>query len=602
MAWCLLTEVYKLPKEQLYITYFEGDEKLGLEPDLEVKKCWLKLGIDESRLIPGNSKDNFWEMGDVGPCGPCSEIHFDRIGNRDAAHLVNKDDPEVIEIWNIVFIQFDRKMGGKLLQLPNKHVDTGMGLERIVSVLQNKMSNYDTDVFIPIFETIEKITGVKKYTGKVGSEDTDMVDTAYRVVADHARMLCFAISDGGIPSNEGRGYVIRRVIRRGVRFAKKYLLFEDKPVFPPIIDTVIEQFSDFFPELNNDAEKIKSTILEEERLFKKTLARGERILDKCMKKVVESGEKIVSSTQLWKMYDTYGFPIDLTIIMVNEAGLEADTSNLKNVQDAASELSRKSRERHTLAPFTLGPNAVAKLKYSNVKITDDSYKYQQNDVTAKILTIFDGGKFVEKFDRVDTSIGLVLDKTPFYAEAGGQVNDTGMLENGDISNLKVTDVKSYGGYILHTAVLLSGSISVNDEVTTILDWERRFNIMKNHTGTHLLNFALREVLGDDVDQKGSLVLDKKFRFDFSHSKAMEESELVRVEKICNEMIKKDLRVYSSPISLDITYKIPGIRAVFGEKYPDPALLVTIGQTTEAIEKDPTNPEWKNFSIEFCGGT
>lgn len=564
MAWDLLTNVYKLPCDRLYVTYFEGDKSQGLEADFEVKKIWLDVGVAESNLIPGSTKDNFWEMGDVGPCGPCSEVHYDRIGNRDASHLVNKDDPDVLEIWNLVFIQFDRRNDGTLTPLPEKHVDTGMGLERIVSVLQDKVSNYDTDVFVPIFEEIHKITKARKYGGKVGAEDVDGIDTAYRVIADHIRTLCFSITDGGVPSNEGRGYVIRRIIRRGLRFATRWLNLRDGTLFPHLVDVVVESMGDFFPEIKENSGRIKEVLEREELFFKKTLDNGERIFGKYIEKQLQLGNRVVPSSQLWKMYNTYGFPIDLTIIMTEEAGLTADTSELAKVQAEASEISRQSREKFEKSPITLDVQSIAVCKGRNIQVTDDKYKFGQEDISATILAIFDGSSFQGVWSEINSTIGIILDKTPFYSEAGGQIYDTGFMVRDDETNIEITNTQLYGGYVLHTAILRSGKITVGDEVSTILDWERRIDIMKNHTGTHILNFSLREILGDGVNQKGSLVAPEKLRFDFSHDKAISEEQLNQIEKICVDMIKKDLAVYSSPLPLSSSRKIDGIRAVFGE--------------------------------------
>ncbi|EDK46724.1 alanyl-tRNA synthetase [Lodderomyces elongisporus NRRL YB-4239] len=278
-SWELLTEVYGLEKDRLYVTYFEGDEKQGLEPDMEAKNFWLSVGVAEDHILPGNAKDNFWEMGDQGPCGPCSEIHYDRIGGRNAASLVNMDDPNVLEVWNIVFIQYNRESDGSLRPLPSKHIDTGMGFERLVSVLQNKSSNYDTDVFLPIFDKIREITGVRPYTGKFGSEDKDGIDTAYRVIADHVRTLTFAICDGGVPNNEGRGYVLRRILRRGSRYVRKYMNYPIGSFFQQLVDVVIEQNKEIFPELERGVADLKEILNEEELSFAKTLDRGEKLFE-----------------------------------------------------------------------------------------------------------------------------------------------------------------------------------------------------------------------------------------------------------------------------------------------------------------------------------
>ncbi|KAG9813807.1 alanyl-tRNA synthetase, partial [Aureobasidium melanogenum] len=320
-SWELLTKEFGLDPARMYVTYFEGDKAGGLEPDLEAKELWKSVGVPEDHILPGNMKDNFWEMGDQGPCGPCSEIHYDRIGGRNAAHLVNMDDPNVLEIWNNVFIQYNRESDKSLRPLPNKHVDTGMGFERLVSVLQDKSSNYDTDVFTPLFDRIQEITGVRKYEGKFGSEDADGIDTAYRVVADHVRLLTFAITDGGIPNNMGRGYVVRRVLRRGARYARKYLNTDIGDFFSKIVPTLVAQMGDMFPEIKKKEQDVKEILNEEELSFAKTLDRGEAMFEKYAQQCKDNNTKSLSGSDVWRLYDTYGFPVDLTQLMAEERGL-----------------------------------------------------------------------------------------------------------------------------------------------------------------------------------------------------------------------------------------------------------------------------------------
>ncbi|KAG9885363.1 alanyl-tRNA synthetase, partial [Aureobasidium melanogenum] len=320
-SWELLTKEFGLDPARMYVTYFEGDKAGGLEPDLEAKELWKAVGVPEDHILPGNMKDNFWEMGDQGPCGPCSEIHYDRIGGRNAAHLVNMDDPNVLEIWNNVFIQYNRESDKSLRPLPNKHVDTGMGFERLVSVLQDKSSNYDTDVFTPLFDRIQEITGVRKYEGKFGSEDADGIDTAYRVVADHVRLLTFAITDGGIPNNMGRGYVVRRVLRRGARYARKYLNTDIGDFFSKIVPTLVAQMGDMFPEIKKKEQDVKEILNEEELSFAKTLDRGEAMFEKYAQQCKDNNTKSLSGSDVWRLYDTYGFPVDLTQLMAEERGL-----------------------------------------------------------------------------------------------------------------------------------------------------------------------------------------------------------------------------------------------------------------------------------------
>ncbi|KAJ1931290.1 Alanine--tRNA ligase, partial [Kickxella alabastrina] len=306
-AWDLLTNVYSLDPERLYVTYFGGSEADGLPVDTDAKQYWLDLGLPESRILPFGSKENFWEMGEVGPCGPCSEIHYDRIGGRDAGPMVNLDDPDVLEIWNLVFMEFNREADGLLRTLPSKHIDTGMGLERLVSVLQDKRSNYDTDVFMPTFATIQELTGARPYTGNVGADDTDGIDMAYRVIADHIRTLTFAIADGGVPSNDGRGYVLRRILRRGARYARRKFNVELGSFFARLVDTVTENMGEAFPEICKSTDTIKAILCEEEVSFARTLDRGERLFEQTVAKMPE-GAKLIPGASVWRLYDTFGFP------------------------------------------------------------------------------------------------------------------------------------------------------------------------------------------------------------------------------------------------------------------------------------------------------
>lgn len=371
-AWELLTVEYGLAADRLYVTFFGGDKAAGLEPDEECKAIWQALGIPEDHILPGSMKDNFWEMGETGPCGPCSEIHFDRIGGRNAAHLVNMDDPDVLEIWNLVFIQFNREADASLRPLPKQHVDTGMGFERLVSVIQEKRSNYDTDVFVPLFEAIQKSTGVRAYTGKVGADDADGIDMAYRVLADHARTLTIALSDGGRPDNVGRGYVLRRILRRAVRYATEKM--NAKPgVFATLIPVVVDLLGDTFPELKKDPDTVMEIINEEETQFLKTLSRGRRLLTKTVSKL-EKGA-LVSGDVAWRLYDTYGFPVDLTQLMVEELGLFVDTAGYEKAKQAAQLASQGGGDKAD-DTSKLDVHAIAELQDTRkLPATDDSPKY-----------------------------------------------------------------------------------------------------------------------------------------------------------------------------------------------------------------------------------
>ncbi|SMR52745.1 unnamed protein product [Zymoseptoria tritici ST99CH_1E4] len=603
-SWDLLTKVYGLKPERLYVTYFEGKADAGLEPDLEARDLWLKAGVPEDHILTGDMKDNFWEMGDQGPCGPCSEIHYDRIGGRNASDLVNQDDPNVIEIWNNVFIQYNREPDKSLKSLPNKHIDTGMGFERLVSILQDKSSNYDTDVFTPLFKTIQEITGAREYRGTFGEEDADGVDTAYRVVADHVRLLTFAITDGGIPNNVGRGYVVRRVLRRGARYARKYFNTEIGDFFSKIVPTLVAQMGDMFPEIKKKEADVKEILNEEELSFAKTLDRGEAMFEKYAEQCKAKGAKEMSGADVWRLYDTYGFPVDLTKLMAEERGLDINEEDVKEAQEKAREASKGEKKAGAeLVKLNVHDiNALEKME--DVPKTDDSPKFQKANIKAHIKAIYHGGKFVQSTSEVPEGeqFGVVLDRTNFYAEQGGQENDTGRILIDGEAEIDVQNVQLYAGYVMHTGYMNYGSLKINDEILCEYDELRRQPIRNNHTGTHILNFALREVLGDDINQKGSLVAPEKLRFDFSHKSGVSDDELLKIEELTTSYIRQNSEVYAKDVSLATAREISGVRAVFGETYPDPVRVVSIGVPVEDLLEDPKNNDWTKVSVEFCGGT
>ncbi|KAE8077372.1 hypothetical protein FH972_015943 [Carpinus fangiana] len=597
-SWELLTEVYKLPKDRFYATYFGGDEKLGLAPDAEARDLWLKF-LPPGRVLPFGCKDNFWEMGDTGPCGPCTEIHYDRVGNRDAASLVNNDDPTCIEIWNLVFIQFNRESDGSLKSLPSKHVDTGLGFERLTSVLQNKMSNYDTDVFMPIFDAIQQATGARSYSGKVGPDDLDRVDMAYRVVADHIRTLSFAIADGSCPGNEGREYVLRRILRRAVRYGSEVLKAQEG-FFNGLVDIVVKVMSDVFPELKQNEVRIRGIIAEEEASFGKTLLKG---IEKFKKAAQDVQGKILSGQDAFVLWDTYGFPLDLTQLMAEERGLLVDVKGFNNAMDEARERSRNAQNKQAGGAIVMDADATAALHKKGVAATDDSFKFIWfKDHESVIRAIYTGSQFLESFGP-GSEVGIVLESTSFYAEQGGQIFDIGSID-GPFGSFQVSNVQIFGGFVLHIGAFSgeNGKFLVGDRVICKVDYNRRRLIAPNHTCTHMLNFALREVLGNHVDQKGSIVLPEKLRYDFSHGKPIDPDHLRRIESIVNEQIKAELDVFAKDASLAEAKRINGLRAVFGEVYPDPVRIVAIGRKVEDLLADPENNEWLSISAELCGGT
>nr|GLL19870.1 alanine--tRNA ligase-like [Ipomoea trifida] len=597
-AWELLTEVYKLPAIRIYATYFGGDEKNGLPPDNEARDIWLKF-LPPERVLPFGSKDNFWEMGDTGPCGPCTEVHFDRIGNRDAASMVNNDDPTVIEIWNLVFIQFNRESDGSLKPLPAKHVDTGLGFERLTSILQNKMSNYDTDVFLPIFDAIQKITGARPYTGKLGSDDVDNIDMAYRVVADHIRTLSFAIADGSCPGNEGREYVLRRILRRAVRYGTEVLKAEPG-FFSRLVKVVAELMGDVFPELKQREAHIMDIIADEEASFGRTLLHG---IEKFKKAAQEVQGKLFSGQDAFVLWDTYGFPLDLTQLMAEERGLIVDIEGFNAAMNVARERSRSAQNKNSGGAIVMDADATAALHKKGIATTNDIFKFTWfQDHESEIKAIYTGSEFLERACTGD-DVAIILDSTSFYAEQGGQIYDTGSLES-SAGSFQVHNVQIFGGFILHIGSFSGENqkFSIGDKVICKVDYDRRSLIAPNHTCTHMLNFALREILGDHVDQKGSIVLPEKLRFDFSHGKPVKPEELQKIESIVNEQIKAEMDVFSQEATLSDAKRVKGLRAVFGEVYPDPVRIVSIGQKVGDLLADPENEEWLSISAELCGGT
>lgn len=610
-AWELLTDVLKLPGDRLYVTYFGGDAASGLEPDLECKDIWLNLGLPEGHILPGSMKDNFWEMGETGPCGPCSELHFDRIGGRDAAHLVNMDDPDVLEIWNLVFIQYNRESDGSLKPLPKKHIDCGLGLERLVSVIQNKRANYDTDLFMPLFKAIEKGTGARPYSGKVGAEDTDGIDMAYRVLADHARTLTIALSDGGHPDNTGRGYVLRRILRRAVRYASEKL--NAKPgFFSSLVHTVVEILGDVFPEIKKDPDTIIQIINEEEIQFLKTLSRGRNLLNRTIEKLCNT--KVVPGDVAWRLYDTYGFPIDLTVLMCEEKGLSINMEAYEKAKKESQLISQgKAATLEDL--LALDVHDLSYLQETGVPVTDDSPKYNYvpsstdkdavytfQPCTAKIVALRRNKQFVNEVTSKQ-ECGIILDHSNFYAEQGGQIYDEGFMLKTDDDTVEFTvkNVQVKAGYILHTGKV-EGILKVGDTVSLHMDTERRRLVMNNHTGTHILNNVLRKVLGNDADQRGSLVMPDRLRFDFTNKGPMSTKQIKDAEDQIKTIINENKTVYARHTSLSDAKKIKGLRAMFDEHYPDPVRVVSVGISVDELLKNPDGPTGFETSVEFCGGS
>jgi alanyl-tRNA synthetase len=619
MAWQCLTEEFKLDPERLYATYFGGDESTPV--DTEARDLWLRY-LPESRVLPFDAKDNFWEMGATGPCGPCTEIHYDRIGGRDAAELVNADLPDVIEIWNNVFIQYNREADKSLRPLPAQHIDTGMGFERLTSILQGVDSNYDTDIFEPLFDKIQQLTGARPYSGKVGPvDDVGYVDMAYRVVADHIRTLCFAIADGAVPSNDGRGYVLRRVLRRAVRYGRQNLGAE-LGFFSQLVPTLVDLMGNTFPELIEKQEFVTAVIKDEEESFSRTLDKGLLKFNELAENV--GPDKVFSGDDAHFLYTSMGFPVDLTELMAEEKGLTLDKDGFEEKMRHEQELSAAAHEAKLAGgsgkDMRLVAEQTAYLVSEGVEATDDAPKYVWNEdlsgCTAKALFVGrneteDGTGFVSSISPENGTVGVVLDKTSFYAEAGGQIYDTGALASAGGGKMRVDNVQMYGQFVLHVGEVVQGTFTVGDSVTCTVDYERRSPIAANHTMTHVLNHALREVLVNQaektpnmtVDQKGSLVDEYKLRFDFSWNGPVTTKQLAKVEQLCMDRIEKQVPVDAYVAPLEDAQQISSLRAVFGEVYPDPVRVVSVAPTpVKEILRNPQDAAWSEYSIEFCGGT
>ncbi|MEM9345409.1 MAG: alanine--tRNA ligase [Planctomycetota bacterium] len=616
-AWELLTEVWGIDPERLHATYFEGDESEGLEPDLEAKELWLQF-LPELRVHPGNKKDNFWEMGDTGPCGPCSELHYDRSPDKSGASLVNADAQDtVVEIWNLVFIQYNRQQSGELVPLPAKHVDTGMGFERIVRVLQGVDSNYDTDVFHPIFDAIQEVTGARAYRpGANDSELSDPVNIAYRVIADHIRTLVFALSDGAHCGTNKRESTLRTILRRAVRFGHQSLGVHE-PFFFKLVQSVVDAMGGVFPEIRKNPDAIVQELLEEEEAFRETLENGLVLFEKTVQSH-SSGDQLDGDVA-FDLQATYGFPADLTRIMAEERGLAWDEEGFK-----------KAKKRH--ADISRGEAGGADAKQSLLELVQKGLDigwfaetefvgYRGNTEMPEqdnALTLFKlrNGVYETAMEaQPGDDVALVFEMTPFYAEAGGQVGDTGEVivrhpithAAGEMTRLCVRDTVKIGGVHLHIGTVEEGSLELHANDPTVsaslhVDADRRSAITSNHTITHVMNRALRDHVNKDAMQKGSLVDDEKTRFDFSHGSALTAEEIEAVEKQVNDDIAADLEVFADYAPQTEAININGLRAVFGEKYPPTVRVVSIGAAVHDLLAEPASGKWANLSIEFCGGT
>jgi len=611
-AWELLTGVWGLEKRRLHATYFGGDEATGLPPDDEARDLWRSVtDIDPTHVHPGSMKDNFWEMGETGPCGPCSELHIDLTPNADGAKLVNTGDARAIEIWNLVFIQFNRGPDGRLSPLPARHVDTGMGFERVTAVLQGKKSNYDTDVFTPLFQAIRDVTGAPAYGGAMPEDSRDrggsldparvMADISYRVIADHVRCLTFAINDGCLPDRDGRGYVLRRILRRGVRYGWQYLGMHE-PFLHRLVPAVVDTLGDAFPQLRNKPAEIAKVLREEEASFNRTLDRGIALFNDAADFARREHHGEIRGEDAFRLHDTYGFPIDLTGVMAGEQGLRVDIGEYERLMDEA-----RDRARGGGKAAQSGFTAMRAEIVTALGATDDTPKWETDalDATVAGIVVADEGSEPRLLGPAESigsgaEAGVILDRTCFYAEQGGQVGDRGELGGAQL-RFDVEETRRYSDTVVHFGTLVQGELKVGSKLRAHVS-AKRAHTRQNHTATHVLNWALRETLGDHVQQKGSLVDAEKTRFDFSHPKALAPDEVEKIELLCRQQIEANLPVHALEADKDAALKINGLRAIFGEKYPDRVRVVSVGAPVEELLKSPEKPDWRRYSIEFCGGT
>lgn len=557
-AWELLTDVWKLPKERLWVTVYRTDD--------EAFSIWKnKTDINPDHILRFDEKDNFWEMGETGPCGPCSEIHINIGEDFDNPIYVNAGVPECIEIWNLVFIQYNRDENGELHELPAKHVDTGMGFERVCAVLQNKKSNYDTDVFTPLLNAISKLAGIPY------EKEDDKV--AMRVISDHIRTLCFAIADGAVPSNDGRGYVLRRILRRAARYGRKLNLNE--PFLYKLVEIVSDSMGQVFPEIVEKRSYVEKVIKGEEESFNTTLDRGIELFDKIVKKLESSGKVMIPGEDVFKLYDTFGFPVDLTNVMAKERGLQIDEIGFEVLMGKQKEKGRKSSEDKFVSQNVNFEN-LSSFELAD-KIGDVEFTGYENTCNDAVII---------GYKKIEANELVILDKTPFYVESGGQVDDLGtIIINGKV--LKVVDVLKIENKPIHVVENPDNvKIKLEDKVTVAIDEVRRLDIMKNHSATHLLHKALRTVLGNHVHQAGSYVGPDRLRFDFTHYSKLTDDEIKQIEEIVNDKVKRNIKLnHQKGIPFEVA-KNMGALMFFGDKYGDKVNVV----------------QFDDYSMEFCGGT
>ncbi|XP_063061887.1 alanine--tRNA ligase, mitochondrial [Engraulis encrasicolus] len=607
MAWRLLTEEYGLPPDRLYVSFFSGDAASGLPPDHETREIWRSLGVPAERILPFGMGDNFWEMGATGPCGPCTEIHYDHVGARLAPALVNADSPDVVEIWNLVFMQYNREADGSLRPLPQLSVDTGMGLERLVTVLQGQRSNYDTDLFTPLLHAIHQCSGVAAYGGRVGEEDHGRVDTAYRVVADHIRTLSICIADGVYPGMTGAELVLRRILRRAVRYLTE-VLQAPQGSLANLVPTVVQSLGEDYPELQREQDRIMDIVSQSEDHFLSSLRQGRRMIDRTIGKMAVN-DTAFPAPVAWSLHRNLGFPLDLVHLMLEERGKHVDTHTLQQLEQQERERA-ESQSAVDGGVVWLDVHSLTQLQKEGAPSTDDSPKYNYSlrpdgtyvfpPCSAEVLAVFsEEGARLEEVGEGRPCL-LLLDRTCFYGQQGGQDTDQGYLTRQDLQDVlyPVGDVQVVGGYVLHH-VIATDTLRPGHRLQLHIDQVQRLACMVKHTATHLLNFGLLQLMGSGVAQRGSHVSAQRLRFDFSVKSSLSVSELQQLESLIGRLIHEDLQVHTQEVPLALANQIPGLRTV-DEVYPDPVRVVSVSVAVPELlegrgDDTPT-------SVELCCGT
>ncbi|XP_077381210.1 alanine--tRNA ligase, mitochondrial [Festucalex cinctus] len=606
MAWTLLTERFGIAPDRLYVSYFAGDAAAGLRADEETRRVWSDLGVPRDRLLAFGPKENFWEMGDTGPCGPCTEIHYDRLGGRDAAHLVNAGCPDVLEIWNLVFMQYNRDGAGDLRPLSRVSVDTGLGLERLLSVLQGKRSNYDTDAFVPLMDAIRQRSGAPAYGGRTGPEAR--VDAAYRVVADHARALAVCIADGVHPGMSGAELVLRRILRRAVRFCSQ-VLRAPPGTLAGLVPCVAQLLGDVYPEVRREADRVMDVINENEDQFLSNLRQGGRLIRRTLAAAAAAETQRFPAWAACSLHRDLGFPLDLVELMVAEEGVAVDRQEVERLLATQRKEASERADAHADADgdATVSLLVLERLRRDGVPHTDDSAKYRYHvqqqryafpPCAARVLALFDGTSAVAEVEA-GRRCGVLLDRTSFYAERGGQDADRGYFVRDDLQEVPfcVERVTAAGGYVIHQ-VTAADALKTGDGVHLHLDQAHRVACMRNHTATHLLNWALRRVLGPAVHQRGSHVSARRLRLDFSVQASPSADQLRRAEACVNAAVAADQPVHVQEVPLSVALAIRDVRTT-DEAYPDPVRVVSVAAPVWELLK---RPDAGGASVELCCGT